>query len=166
MLQFALSIYLCMAVVFGPALCCCSMDSLFASATAPSACGHEGGCNSHSKSHGHSAEGGNHHHGHSGQHSHDAPPAASDEVPAPCDHDPGKCPCGQHRQTMAASHPSDWVGQRSLDLQNDLFSILAVYVLSLTSLEQDDASTLRMGDIRPSGVYGREILRAYHKLQC
>ena len=158
--------YLSIAVVFGPALCCCSRDSLFPSVTAPIACGHVGGCKSHSKSPGHSAGGVNHHYGHSGHHSHAATPAASDEKPAPCDHDPGKCPCDKHRQTMATSQPSGGAGKRSQDLQNDLFLTLAVSVLFLASLEQDAASTLRRGRIRPNGVYGREMLRAYHKLQC
>lgn len=67
---------------------------------------------------------------------------------------------------MAASQASDGVGQRSLNLHNDLFSTVAVFIFPLASFEQDGASTLCLGDIRPSGIYGREILRAYNKLQC
>lgn len=160
--------YLSVAVVFGPTLCCCALDSLFPS-TAQSACGHEGGCKPHTDDghggHAHHAKAGHHHHGHNGHHA-EAKPPASEEEPAPCDHEPGKCPCGEHQQTMAATQPSDAVGQRSLELHDDVFSTFAVFILPLASLEQEGASMLRLGEIRPSGINGREILRAYHKLQC
>ena len=162
MLHLLLSMYLSVAVVFGPALCCCSMDSLFSFAKAASACGHDGGCKSHS----HHAKTRHDHHSDGGGHSHPAPSQEPKEAPAPCDHDPGDCPCGQHRETMAASQPSDGVIQRSIDSHHDLFETIAVSALSLASFEPDVASALRLSQIRPSGVYGREILRAYHKLQC
>jgi hypothetical protein len=162
MLRVALSTYLSLAVVFGPALCCCTMDSFFSSGTA-SVCGHEGGCNSH----GRPAARGHSHAGHSHKaDSHSTSTPKSEHDPTPCDHGPDGCPCEQHRETMAAGEPSHDAGQRSLGLLSDFFSTLSFAVLTSASLELDVASTLRLGDIRPCGVYGREILRAYHKLQC
>jgi hypothetical protein len=166
MFQLLLSSYLSVAVVLAPSLCCCSLDSLFPSSAGTSACSHSGGCNSHaSHDHGHA-----NHESHSRRgHSHHAPSDAAtqserQEEQAPCDHQPGKCPCEQHRQTMAASHHSDVIGQNSVEWHNELFMYSAVTVLTL--VEQDVASALRMGEFRPVSVYGREILRAYHKLQC
>lgn len=166
MSQLLLSTYLSIAVVFAPALCCCSLDSLFPSAAGTSACSHSGGCNSHaSDGHGHANHESHSHPKHSHHaHSHAASEPKSQEDPAPCDHQPGKCPCEQHRQTMAASQHADLIGQNSVEWHNELFLCSAVTVLTL--VEQDVASALRMGEFRPVSVFGREILRAYHKLQC
>lgn len=162
MLRFALSTYLSMAVVFGPALCCCTMDSFFSSGTA-SACGHEGGCSSH----GHPSARGHSHACNSHEaHSHSTSTPKPERDPKPCDHGPDGCPCEQHRETMAVGQPSHDVGQRSLDSLSGFFSTFSFADVPSASLELDVASTLRMGNFRPCGVYGREILRAYHKLQC
>ena len=161
MLRFALSAYLSGAVVFGPALCCCTIEGIFANGAVASACGHEGGCQSQGQ---HAARG---HHAHShAAHSDSAPAQKSNDESTPCDHGHGKCPCKQHRETMASPEPSHDVSQRSLASQSDFFSAFSFAVLPFSSLEKDIASTLWPGDFRPSGVYGREILRAYHKLQC
>jgi hypothetical protein len=161
MLQVALSMYLSLAVVIGPALCCCTMDGLFSRAVSSSACSHAGCCKARNESAGHGHPG----HSHSAESRSEATQQSSKE-PAPCDHGKEKCPCKKHRETMAASQASQDLGQRSLDSVSDFFSTFSFAVLPFASLEKDAASTLKLGEIRPSGVYGREILRAYHKLQC
>jgi hypothetical protein len=166
MLQVALSLYLSLAVVIGPALCCCTMDGLFSGAVSSSACSHAGCCKSRNEPVGH----GRHSHSHIGHPhsagSHSEASQQSSNEPAPCDHGQKKCPCKQHRETMAASQASQDLGQWSLDSVSDFFSTFSFAVLPFASLEKDAASTLKLGEFRPRGVYGREILRAYHKLQC
>lgn len=160
MFKLLLSTYLSLAAGLGPALCCCTIGSFISELSNPNACDHGSCCHSHASTRSPSHE----HHAPSSSRSLNGSERGAHSTSSEDDGD--HCPCSEHRQTIAVYPASDEIGGSYLAAAQHVLLDWTFLALPLVPSEQDIASTLRLADDRPCSVYGREILRAYHKLQC
>lgn len=159
MFRAALIAYLSLATVFGPLLCCCSMQKLFGASESTFCC--KKSVAQQSKSHCH-AKGGSHHHGQSHE---EKGSKAGTSSPVQHDHEDGECPCGRRHANLLASSNAPAVHQMTIELPVQSWPLLAdCCTPSQVTITASIASM--SSKLRPADLYGREILRAYQILRC
>lgn len=166
MIHALLSAYLSIAVLLGPAICCCTLGDLFPASVESSSCTAHGGCRSHhaerSSAHTHLHRQSHRQHGEVDDVRCDQPPRQHRDT-APCNHGPEECPCDQHTALLAAPEHASEANLCSLEFQKGAFVYL--HCVPLASL-RCAARSLCITIFAPVGVYGRGMLRAFNKLQC
>lgn len=166
MFRFVLTAYLSLTTVFGPAFCCCLVESILSRSK------HAGCCESKthslassgktSKHHDHKHGVGHNHHSHhtskklANEKSRPKDPAGPENRPCGCDH--------RHAKLIALKSDSTSleVSSRNL-LANDFDgNALSLYVFS----DLDNPPVSPFAELRPALLFGREMLRAYQILRC
>lgn len=165
MLRFAILAYLTMSVALGPALCCCSTHMLFPGSVGSGCCenrqaSHVG--HSHAHSHQHHGEGHCHHDSHSVHHK--EVKRAAEPEPEPNQHNPDDCACGKNRETLFRTSNSDATAKLT-DTFAYVFLAFDVDPTLAQSTTLDFTPRLEH-HFRHAELSGREILRAYNRLQC
>jgi len=165
MFRVALIAYLSLTTVFGPALCCCNARQFFGARDGSQCCGKPAALHSDAPTDHHAV-----HDHHCGQahHQHEQASASSasepKQSPAENEQDGQNCPCGNHHASLVAAAISGGVRLNVDELQTQTWFVLVAPLPVLP--EYDAAQASRSAHLRPVGLYGREMLRAYSIMRC
>lgn len=161
MFRFALIAYLSFTTVFRPVLCCCLAKELFSSTTccknteprtpvaaSPKHKAHKG-CRGHAKSDPRASE--PHHH------------PRSEQPTNPCDQEDQKCPCGKSYSSMACMVSPNIQASQS---ESQGHYLAQAFDFPASVQLHNGHYPLFIEHRRESGLYGREMLRAYQIMRC
>lgn len=163
MFRIGLIAYLSLATVFGPFVCCCSAHRLT---------GHSLGRQLSATAGSSSTSGGNGRlaknvlsGGASCCHKQSSERAGSQQkdIPSPSEGNGSHCPCGNRHATVVAATAND-TSLKVVELSDHLWSA-PVAILS-SDFDRDLLTNSVVLCERPAGLYGRQMLRAYHILRC
>jgi len=158
MFRASLVVYLTLATVLGPVLCCCNAQRLFSSVEGSKCCRKGSAAQvAHNDAHDH----GHAHH----EHQHPPTPDAANSQSAPVrhEHDDESCPCGKHHVSLVVAVPAG-MQLKAADLQTPTWYILVALLPALPEIDAQNSSI--NAQVRPADLYGREILRAYQIMRC
>ena len=163
MIRLAIVAYLSLTTVLGPALCCCNLAQVFNVGSHRNCCETRVVAIDH-RSHSTSPAQRKHH---CCSDKADQSSAEGSNLPkSPQDQHRRDCPCGRHQAKLVLATASDTLGSRLNSDSSPMFT----FGFDAQMLPMDTKLSVRDredgNDIRPAGLYGRELLRAYQTLRC